>query len=331
MEGDQLIKKGLDTGWVSFGDQGWTDYDLTFEVRKNAGPGGLGAHFRVHSMNELKFYVLVLGIQGKHSLHLWSRSGDREIRSKPGTLQTLDWYRVKISLRGTRIHIELDDHLLFALTDTFSQEGWVDLELRLRRSFRNIKVTAPDGTLLWEGPPDLTGKPAGGTGGSSTKTASTPAQPPGNPPVPPAAVRPVISRFARNDAEGWYTLNQDESRNATRSFGVDTLGDNAWLLATDQPNGKEWGWHAPPKFHGDRSTSSTAFSGTTSTRPVPRLTRLAGTFASSAGEESCSSMGQRSHRRSRCNGKPTASGSTRRAVERSSGRVGGSPRPRTKR
>ena len=79
-----------------------------------------------------------------------------KIQSSPGTIQSLDWYKLKISLRGTRIHIELDDHMLFDCADDFSQKGGVGLRCEHSAArFRNIKVTAPDGTILWEGLPDL--------------------------------------------------------------------------------------------------------------------------------------------------------------------------------
>jgi len=79
------------------------------------------------------------------------------VRSKPGTIQPLEWYKLKISLRGPSIRIELDDHVLFNCTDNLSQRGLVVLRCYSSGGgrFRNIKVTAPDGAVLWEGPPDL--------------------------------------------------------------------------------------------------------------------------------------------------------------------------------
>jgi hypothetical protein len=56
---------------------------------------------------------------------------------------------VKISLRGPRIRIELDDNLLFEWTNDFSRKGSAQLrgsDCAVR--FRNIKVAAPDGTKL---------------------------------------------------------------------------------------------------------------------------------------------------------------------------------------
>jgi serine/threonine protein kinase len=70
----------------------------------------------------------------------------------------------------------------------------------------------------------------------------------------------VVSVFRRNDPEGWYTLNHDGTEGATRAIGVDSSKNHGfehddfyWLLANPIHNGKEFGWHAPEKFHGDHS------------------------------------------------------------------------------
>jgi predicted Ser/Thr protein kinase len=86
----------------------------------------------------------------------------------------------------------------------------------------------------------------------SNAVPGAPKEPTGEAPKD-AAKPPVVSRFAKNNAEGWYTRNQDGSKDATWDFHVDSNKDNAWLVAIDQRNPKEWGWHAPRKFHGDHS------------------------------------------------------------------------------
>jgi hypothetical protein len=152
-EGDQLLKEGLGTDWVSFGDNDWTDFDLTFEARKRAGPGGFGASFRMGSGKQI---WLSLGDNNKHRLGLLSPGKRSEIQSSLGTIRPLAWYKVTISLRVPRIRIELDDHLLFALTDEFRQKGRVELKCSdSAGAFRNIKLSAPDSTVLWDGPPEL--------------------------------------------------------------------------------------------------------------------------------------------------------------------------------
>jgi hypothetical protein len=154
VEGDQLIKEGLGHGEVIFGDQGWSDYDLTFEGRKSTGSTGILARFRICEAGN---YLFELADDGTtHKLHIASGSGWRQIWGIPGTVGTLEWYKVKITLRKEDIRIELDNHLLCACKDGSFQRGNVLLGFwNGAGRFRNIKVTAPDGTVLWEGPPEL--------------------------------------------------------------------------------------------------------------------------------------------------------------------------------
>ena len=132
-------------------------------MQKSTGSDGFGACFRtIVGKQYLKQYLLLIGERGnEHSLTTAERldSGPwkhMKLGSKPGTVQPLEWYRVKISLRGPHIRVELDDHVLFSCTDDFSQRGPV--QLRFHNSagrFKNIKVSDRNGTVLWEGPPDL--------------------------------------------------------------------------------------------------------------------------------------------------------------------------------
>ncbi|MGO9465240.1 MAG: protein kinase domain-containing protein [Isosphaeraceae bacterium] len=157
VEGNELVREGLGDGWVSFGSPDWTDYDLTYEARKSDGPHGFGGSFRQGDGQE--YGLAIGGLDGKHSLNRWSSNSTPPytlIQSIPGTIEPLRWYKVKISLQRQRIRIELDDRVLFSGTDDFKLRGSVSLRFfNSAGRFRNIKVTAPDGTLLWEGLPDL--------------------------------------------------------------------------------------------------------------------------------------------------------------------------------
>jgi hypothetical protein len=131
---------------------------LTFEVLATAGARAVGAHFRSSETTEdQKCYVLIFGLNNNYSLGWWSRSGGPGwIKSTPGTIQPDQWYKVRISLEGQRIRIELDGHKIFDEVNEFSEKGFVALKCwDSDGRFRNFKVAAPDGTLLWEGPPDL--------------------------------------------------------------------------------------------------------------------------------------------------------------------------------
>jgi serine/threonine protein kinase len=156
VHGSDLVKEGSGDGFVNFGDTNWTDYDLTYEACMSAGREGFGGGFRLADGNG---YTLGIGdSDGMHKLAQWSNATRRAtfIRSVPGTIHPGVWYSVKISLRGRNIRVALDDRELISAWDDFSSRGIVSLRFYNGAGrFRNIKVTAPDGTLLWEGPPDL--------------------------------------------------------------------------------------------------------------------------------------------------------------------------------
>ncbi|HTU21740.1 MAG TPA: protein kinase [Gemmataceae bacterium] len=77
----------------------------------------------------------------------------------------------------------------------------------------------------------------------------------------PKSASCVLSVFHENDTDGWHTLNHDGTKGATQSIKVDSSKnlriehDNFyWLVTNHKPNNKkEWGWHAPHKYHGDHS------------------------------------------------------------------------------
>ncbi len=164
VEGDQVFQVGQGHGVIWLGDPGWTDYDFTFEACKTESSGGIGLAYRGTTFPDgkaIKGYVLWLAgsVGPNHHLGFWTPTKETVIGRRPGTIQLNQWYRVKVSLRGSRTLIEFDDRLVFDLTDDSSLDGRVALHCfgGVGR-FRDIKVAAPDGTMLWEGLPDLPGK-----------------------------------------------------------------------------------------------------------------------------------------------------------------------------
>jgi serine/threonine protein kinase len=69
----------------------------------------------------------------------------------------------------------------------------------------------------------------------------------------PESARVVFSVFEKDNTDGWYTLNSDGTKNATERIRVDTFNGYYWLFAQPLRNPKEFGWHAPAKYHGDHS------------------------------------------------------------------------------
>ena len=124
--------------------------------------GGLAIGFRgIKNVGGYTFFIG--GSDYKHSLGQTRPTHKTEIRSTPGTIRPLEWYKVKISLRGSHIRIELDDQMIFDCRDDFSQKGRVKFGANSKFTssagrFRNIKVTDPAGKVLLEGLPDLSSK-----------------------------------------------------------------------------------------------------------------------------------------------------------------------------
>jgi tRNA A-37 threonylcarbamoyl transferase component Bud32 len=83
----------------------------------------------------------------------------------------------------------------------------------------------------------------------------------GTPPAPATPVKPVrIVRSALKDGggfregnDGWTTRNHDETPDATTPVEVKEFQGFYYLSARDVSGAKEWGWHAPEKYHGDHS------------------------------------------------------------------------------
>ena len=73
---------------------------------------------------------------------------------KPGHIDPLTWYDVRIEVRDAEYRCFLDDVLLFRGRShqfTSGRVGFATWDNTAR--FRDIEVTAPDGKTLWRGPP----------------------------------------------------------------------------------------------------------------------------------------------------------------------------------
>ena len=98
---------------------------------------------------------------------------------------------------------------------------------------------------------------------STGKSAVVEGPPMDNLPTPPdekergtgsgSPMKVVESLFGAGDDEGWTTRNPDGSRDGTSKVVVEFGNGNHFLSVDSVPDGKEWGWHAPTKFHGDHS------------------------------------------------------------------------------
>jgi transposase len=170
VEGRELVQTGagiFSVGKLLFGDLRWTDYDFTVELMREKGNGftGLSFHRTLRNGNTIGFNIGVdTGICELSALE----DGEENVLGKV-EFHVVDrtWYRARVSVRR--------NHIVCTLHDDQSNEP-VHLEAHYNRlprgqvglgtfessyRFRNIKVTAPDGKILWEMPPAIGESPAG--------------------------------------------------------------------------------------------------------------------------------------------------------------------------
>ncbi len=143
---------------VVFGETAWTDYELSFEAQKTGGAEGFLAIVRSRGPKE--FYWLNLGGWGNkhHQLEKCTPARERQGAVGPkaeGIIEAARWYRIKVRCEGARIRVTLDDLEIIDFTDRdpipAGAPGLGTWATQAR--FRNIRVTAPDGRVLFEGLP----------------------------------------------------------------------------------------------------------------------------------------------------------------------------------
>jgi uncharacterized protein (TIGR03067 family) len=162
-DGDELSvsRVGANLPLVLFGDYLWTDYDFTVDALRTNGDHGFVLHVRDTSetgMNGFNCWYLGAGEECRFN----ERSGleEKVLRSFPHKLTSNRWYTARVRVRGSRFQCFLKDGdqeiTIFDLDDKRHPNGRVGLQSAWSAwRFKNIKVTDPDGNVLWEGPPRL--------------------------------------------------------------------------------------------------------------------------------------------------------------------------------
>ncbi len=157
-EGAELVQTELNkkTG-LFFGDVEWSDYDFSCQAMRVAGPHGFD--IIVRATDKYNYYILTIGGWGNRR-HAWNSVNEGVFTEFKGWrnagVNANQWYQVRVSVRGSHCQCFLDEQLLFDFTDQNHLRGAVGVstyETKVR--FRNIKVTALDGKVLWGGVPEL--------------------------------------------------------------------------------------------------------------------------------------------------------------------------------
>lgn len=159
IEGGEIVQSHNGPTTVLFGDDAWTDYDFSVEMRTDSDtdtPRQSGVIcYRAESNTRL--YTFSLGAyEGKWAEvaewidNKWSREvGPIEFPCPPN-----QWQRVSVAVRGNRFTCTINDKKLFEYEDDRLKSGKVGLRAWTDKvRFRNLRVTAPDKSILWEGLP----------------------------------------------------------------------------------------------------------------------------------------------------------------------------------
>ncbi len=137
---------------LDFGDPAWKDYDFAVEVMQGEGNDQVCQLFRLTGGPEAFLYGL--GHAGNSLFTI--ESGRQRLGNFKGHVDQGKWYKMLVRVRGKHIQCFLNDTTIFDVESDDHPSGCVGLRTwRTQYRFRNIKVTAPDGTVLLEGLPDL--------------------------------------------------------------------------------------------------------------------------------------------------------------------------------
>jgi serine/threonine protein kinase len=211
VEGDDLVMTPKSPGSscaVLFGDPSWTDYDFSLKAITNANPsvserGHSTATFgaQVRSATSTSFVQMQFGLSGNNINQIYINDGEPQRRF--GRVEPDHVYNIRIQVRGPDFHFFVDDEEWFSTHNTLASlsHGRVGISSASpAQRFRDFKVTAPDGKVLWSGLPDLSG------------LYPQQKDPPGSiPPIPPLRKANLLSLAdpAKNSAAGTWTLKSN--------------------------------------------------------------------------------------------------------------------------
>ena len=159
IEDDQVIQAGMGTNQrLMFGTPSWKDYEFTLEARKTGGSEGFLILFRETSPQAHYWYNLGGWGNVRHQLEKARPGRGRGVVGPAvrDAIETDKWYRIRVRCAGNHFQIWLDDEQVLDYTDTRSPnlEGRVGVGTwATTAKFRNLKVTALDGSVLFEGLP----------------------------------------------------------------------------------------------------------------------------------------------------------------------------------
>jgi serine/threonine protein kinase len=166
VRGDELVQEEViwDTSnnpGIQIGDFGWKDYDFHLKAMKTAGENGFIVVFdRLPRAKQVQWCIGLIG--NRHTyVETWEYlpTGQRLsllTERKPARVADNRWYDILIRTRGQWVECVLDGKSVFKIAHPDRYGGKIGFTcVRLAARFKDLEVRAPDGKVLWQGPPEL--------------------------------------------------------------------------------------------------------------------------------------------------------------------------------
>jgi serine/threonine protein kinase len=147
--------------WIMFGDLAWKDYDFHLKAMRTAGDHGFIVFFdKLRATKNAAWCIgfppgQVMFLRVEEPLPTGLRFTPLS-ESKVVALADNQWYDILIKTRGQWIECFLDGESVFKVSHLDRWGGKLGFFcVRMAGRFKDIEVKAPDGKVLWKGPPEL--------------------------------------------------------------------------------------------------------------------------------------------------------------------------------
>ena len=162
LEGNTLaLTPGKLPAVIYFGPAIILNYDMSFDAMVDQNSNNRGFRAIIHAANR-NVCLFWIGADENTRISLNSRfeGVTTRLQMQQFRMEPNRWYNVKVETRGPEIRCFMDGEERFDVKETQFPSGRVGISSSDPGArFRNIKVTAPDGSIIWQGPPDLTHLP----------------------------------------------------------------------------------------------------------------------------------------------------------------------------
>ena len=146
---------------ILFGDDQWTDYDFTVDAMRVGGGDSFSLFFRSTQPGNVFDFTIAGDGNKTCSLQARERLHTSTLKSYDFSLRDGAWYTARVHVRGNHFVCARSttgttrrETRVFDVFDDRHARGRVGLQtFGASFRFKNIKVTDPDGRVLWEGLP----------------------------------------------------------------------------------------------------------------------------------------------------------------------------------